>query len=247
MLVLSRRPNQSVVFPNLGVSVEVLRVAGKAVKIGVKAPEEVKVLRGELAESWETQEAAASAARRRHEFRNRLNTANLSLHLLSKQLETGRIKDADKSLEHALQALAELDRSAVEDGEVDRSNSGRRRTALVVEDNPNERELFSGLLRMSGYGVDAVPDGSAALNYLDSHATPDVVLLDMMMPRMNGPATVRAIRAAAEFKELRVFAVSGMTPDDAGVRLGREGVDRWFRKPIQPAEFAMELDAALVA
>ena len=51
MLVLSRRENQSIVFPSLDIRVDVIRVAGKVVRIGVEAPREVRVLRGELTES----------------------------------------------------------------------------------------------------------------------------------------------------------------------------------------------------
>lgn len=51
MLVLSRRENQSIVFPSLDIRVDVIRVAGKVIRIGVEAPRDVRVLRGELAET----------------------------------------------------------------------------------------------------------------------------------------------------------------------------------------------------
>ncbi len=51
MLVLSRRENQKIVFPSLDISVDVVRVAGRVVRIGVEAPRDVRVLRGELAEN----------------------------------------------------------------------------------------------------------------------------------------------------------------------------------------------------
>ena len=49
MLVLSRREDDKIVFPNLGITVEVLRIAGRSVRLGVKAPSQVRVLRHELA------------------------------------------------------------------------------------------------------------------------------------------------------------------------------------------------------
>ena len=48
MLVLSRRKEETIVFPELGISVEVIRVDGNKVRLGIKAPESVRILRGEL-------------------------------------------------------------------------------------------------------------------------------------------------------------------------------------------------------
>jgi carbon storage regulator CsrA len=51
MLVLSRRKNESIEFPELGITVEVIRVKGNAVRLGIKAPDRVRILRGELSAS----------------------------------------------------------------------------------------------------------------------------------------------------------------------------------------------------
>ena len=48
MLVLSRRVNESIVIPDLGISIRVLKIKGNSVRIGVEAPSEIKVIRGEL-------------------------------------------------------------------------------------------------------------------------------------------------------------------------------------------------------
>lgn len=48
MLVLSRKSNESIVFPELGIEIEVVRVKGSTVRLGIKAPQEIKVLRKEL-------------------------------------------------------------------------------------------------------------------------------------------------------------------------------------------------------
>lgn len=54
MLVLSRKQTESVVLPDLGITIRVLKVAGNRVQIGIDAPKEVRVLRGELCE-WEVE------------------------------------------------------------------------------------------------------------------------------------------------------------------------------------------------
>src|SRR5205807_2345178 len=88
--------------------------------------------------------------------------------------------------------------------------------ALLVEDDVNESELLAGILRMSGIAVDTAGDGCQALDYLAHHERPDVVLLDMKMPRFDGPSTVTAIRGDPQLQGLKVFAVSGSTPDAVG-------------------------------
>jgi carbon storage regulator len=60
MLVLSRRVNESIVFPDLGITVRVVQVAGGRVRLGVEAPIKVSILRGELLASLETCEKFAA-------------------------------------------------------------------------------------------------------------------------------------------------------------------------------------------
>tara|TARA_R110002049_G_scaffold46487_1_gene135198 strand:- start:158762 stop:158956 length:195 start_codon:yes stop_codon:yes gene_type:complete len=63
----------------------------------------------------------------------------------------------------------------------------------------------------------------------------------MMLPRLDGASTIRTIRGG-EHQPLKVYAVSGATPDDYGVSGGVHGVDRWFPRPLDPANLldAME-------
>lgn len=254
MLVLSRRPQDTIHFPNLGIAVEILRVAGKTVRVGIKAPSEIKVLRGELSDgfSWSPDSLPNVASleqqsQQHHELRNRLNRVRLALHLLNKQLDAGQYLDAETSLESALEAIAALDHATLSPCSDQHSSNESARRALVVEDNANERELFAGLLRMHGFSVAAVEDGAAALSYLEMNESPDVILLDMQMPRMNGPETVRRIRQMGAFRDVKLFAVSGMEQRESGIATGEEGVDGWFRKPIEPRQFADRLRTELVA
>jgi CheY-like chemotaxis protein len=76
---------------------------------------------------------------------------------------------------------------------------------------------------------------------------PDVVLLDMKMPRFDGPKTVAAIRENPDYQALRIFAVTGTDRGDTALELGPAGVNRWFRKPIDPEQLvhAIQEDLAI--
>ena len=95
----------------------------------------------------------------------------------------------------------------------------------MVEDDANERELMAGLLNLNGVECDTAEDGLAALDFLASHERPDFVLLDMFMPRCDGPETVGAIRRDPKLADLKVFAVSGTPPRKLGLTTGPGGID----------------------
>lgn len=91
-----------------------------------------------------------------------------------------------------------------------RSSSAPSATVLVVDDDDGIRESLSDLLNGEGYLVFTAPDGLSALDRLRSHPSPLIVLLDWMMPRMDGLAVLRAVAAdAAEVADVQahVFIV----------------------------------------
>jgi DNA-binding response OmpR family regulator len=106
--------------------------------------------------------------------------------------------------------------------------------ALIVDDDANERELLSGFLQMSGFEVDTAVDGLQAMVHLTKEKRPDVVLLDMKMPRFDGSKTISAIRCNPDYQDLKVFAVSGTDSSEMDVSIGDRGVNRWFSKPLDP-------------
>ncbi len=243
MLVLSRRPGQRVQLPTLGISIQVLQTARNAVRLGIQAPHDVTVLREELLPAdLAAPPPAAKAARWSHEQRGRLNTAAMALHLVEKQLQAGRWGDAEASLREAQQALEALDQAPPP-----RPQEARPAElgALLVEDDCNEGELLAGYLRMSGIRTDTVHDGEEALEFLSSHKRPDFVLLDMHLPRRDGLSTLSAIRQNEAMRQVRVFAVTGSTPEELGVGAGMGGLDGWFRKPLNPARIVEAMLAAV--
>jgi CheY-like chemotaxis protein len=122
----------------------------------------------------------------------------------------------------------------------------RRRKALLVEDDPNECELLAGILRLSGIDVSTAGDGADALDSLQKGTRPDVLLLNMRLPRCDGPSTVRAIRQNPAYAGLKIFAVA-TAPEECGCEQVRSGINRWFSKPLNPEVLLRELHRELDA
>lgn len=237
MLVLSRRPNEKIVFPTLGITVEVCSINRNVVRVGIDAPSDVPILRKEIA-TGEARLNDETSAKLRHRTRNRLHTASLAVHLAQKQLQAGLDHEADVTLAEALREFSALDQ------EIAAEKAPREIRALLVEDNCNESALLAEFLRLHGIKVETACDGQDALDYLQSHERPDVILLDMRMPRCDGPTTIAAIRQNAAYEGLKVFAVSGADPDACAADPGSRGVDRWFTKPVNPNTLVQEMNLA---
>lgn len=246
MLVLSRRKGEKIVFPALGVQLELLKIQGSTARLGIKAPRHIKILRDELAAD-DSEATAEAPAHLSHEMRNRLNAAGLALQLVQKQLEMGQTDNAESTVQNLLFQFASLEREAKTGDQADGRDRPAGARTLVVEDDQNESALLAGFLRINGFDVAEACDGFDALDYLSHHEPPDLVLLDMMMPRYNGRDTIDAIRRSPRLNHLRVFAISGTSPADLGVELGPRGVDRWFQKPINPETLVREISLELTS
>lgn len=246
MLVLSRKENEKVLFPNLGIALQILRVDGGKVRLGVEAPRDVSVVRSEIASEEQIEKFARrlqnSAGELSHQTRNKLQTVVLALYLIQKQLDKNLIPDAEATLAHLVSEMQGLDLEVGLRSVPALTSSALRVKALVVEDNSNEQRLLAGYLSLAGYEVHAVDDGLEALDYLASHERPDVVLMDMQLPRLGGAAAVNVLRSDPRFQGLMVYAVSGMDRDEARVPVGPNGVNHWFRKPLDPRQLVERIN-----
>jgi len=112
---------------------------------------------------------------------------------------------------------------------------------LLVEDDPTIREMTQLSLERDGFKVSAAADGSAGLAAFREHA-PDLVLLDVMLPGLDGISVCRAIR---ETSVIPVVMLTART-DAVDVVLGLEaGADDYVTKPFEPAVLAARLRAVL--
>jgi carbon storage regulator CsrA len=257
MLVLSRRPDQEIVFPHLGVTLKVLRVNGQVVKLGIDAPSHIEVVRKEKLADPLTADTFAPATDT-HWLRNRLNTIVLRIHLFHQQTTSGLTEQAEQSFARLVADLRALDRELAAQkktpaasqpqrvpapsGNVSLRAARRPYCTLVVEDNDNERELLAGLLRLVGCRCDVAADGEEAIHYLRTHDAPDVVLLDMRMPRCDGWDLLAHLRSDPRLREIPVFAVSAEPPEERFVSPDEAGIDEWFAKPLNPQALVDRLE-----
>lgn len=232
MLVLSRRPGQKVLFPSLGISVEVLRSRGSIARLGIEAPDDIPVLREEVLEKSARVDAVENSTlppidrELQHEWKNKLNQLMLKLELLQGQLEMGQTIDPERRLSEVFSELTHLEQATTDDHVRHASP-----TVLIVEDQANERELLASCLRQRGIKVSTASNGREAFDFLHEHELPDLVLLDMRMPEVDGPAFLKSVRESIRLRDLRVFAVSGSSPDEFDT--DQMPLDGWISKPVR--------------
>ena len=106
---------------------------------------------------------------------------------------------------------------------------------LVVDDNADSASTMALLLSLYGYEVEVANDGVDAIGYLDRFE-PDVALLDIGMPKMNGYALAEHIRARKKGKQPMLIAVTGWGQEDDLQRAKAAGFDHHFVKPVEPSE-----------
>jgi CheY-like chemotaxis protein len=113
----------------------------------------------------------------------------------------------------------------------------RRARVLVVEDEHELRELIAQWLDTKGYIVSQAADGQDAVELLEAGLEPDVILLDLSLPRMSGREFLEWLRAQPQHEHRAVVVASAyldeMPPMD---------VERSFQKPFRPDRLAAELD-----
>jgi CheY-like chemotaxis protein len=109
-------------------------------------------------------------------------------------------------------------------------------TALVVEDDQNSRFAVGVLLERAHITVVATTNGAAALQTLEHNAGINIVLMDIMMPIMDGYETMTAIRKIPAHKDLPIIAVTARVSDEERGRCIAAGASDYIPKPVDAAE-----------
>jgi PAS domain S-box-containing protein len=114
------------------------------------------------------------------------------------------------------------------------AGASRKRRIMVVDDNENAAQLLGMLLQALGNDVQTAYDGLAALE-LAAEFRPDVVLLDIGMPKMDGYETARRIREQSWGRHMVLAALTGWGQDEDKRRTRAAGFDQHFVKPVEPS------------
>lgn len=119
--------------------------------------------------------------------------------------------------------------------------AGAGTRVLVVDDEPTVREVVAGYLRRDGHVVSEAADGPTALALLEAEP-PDLVVLDMMLPGVNGLDILRHIRQMGDTPVIMLTARAEESDRVAGLELG---ADDYVVKPFSPRELAARVNGVL--
>ena len=108
-------------------------------------------------------------------------------------------------------------------------------TVLVVEDSVTQREMIEDLLKCSGLTVKTAGDGVEALEQMQG-VCPDIVVMDIVMPRMNGYELCRRIKTDPKTERVPVVMCSSKGEEFDRYWGMKQGADAYIAKPFQPQE-----------
>jgi len=112
-------------------------------------------------------------------------------------------------------------------------SAGARRRILVADDDPDSADTLALLLQTTGYDVRVAHGGQAAIDTA-AEFRPEVVLLDITMPHVNGYDACRGIRALPSCQGAYIVALTGWAQDKDRRRADAAGFDRHLVKPVEP-------------
>jgi DNA-binding response OmpR family regulator len=134
-----------------------------------------------------------------------------------------------------------LPRQGKEETALSASTGTDELTILVVDDEPNILEVVSAYLRRELYNVVTASDGEAALKQY-AEASPDLIVLDVMLPRLDGLEVCRRVRATSNTPIIMLTARSDETDKLVGLGIG---ADDYLTKPFSPRELVARIKAVL--
>jgi two-component system phosphate regulon response regulator PhoB len=115
---------------------------------------------------------------------------------------------------------------------------------LVVDDEDHLRRLLCDLLAREGYTTIEARDGAEAIDRVDQHA-PDLILLDLNLPGLDGYGVLAKIRSRGDTKHIPVVVLTAKGDEDNEVRVLQAGADDFLTKPFRARALYARLDKLL--
>jgi len=118
-------------------------------------------------------------------------------------------------------------------------------TILVVDDNPTNLKLASDVLKCAGYVVLKAVDAEQALLLLDRENKPEVILMDIALPGMDGLTLTRKLKAEPGTRDIRIIALTAFAMKGDEQKAREAGCDGYITKPIDTRQFPLEVEKYL--
>jgi carbon storage regulator CsrA len=237
MLVLTRKPDQEIIIPGLGVTITLLQIQQNQARIGIDAPPQAQILRRELESAYNGESLLAAGQTMSHDARNRVNSLALNITLLDKMVAARKPAAEINSVMAKIKQEIGLLSKQTTPSPPPPPLPGRAVKTLIVEDDQSNRESLTALLRLAGVPVDSTSTAEDALDMLD-RTRYEAVLLDLGLGgRMDGEAVARHIERLEPERRPKVYVVSART------NTRRFPVAGWFQKPYDPNAILNQLIA----
>jgi len=127
---------------------------------------------------------------------------------------------------------------------MDEDSNARGKTVLLVEDNLHNRRIFAGILSHYGYRVEEAVNGAEAVERA-AEVKPDLILMDLSLPVMDGWEAARRIKAIPEVAKIPIVALTAHAMDGDEQRALDAGCDAYLAKPISPKKLVAEVGRLL--
>ncbi len=128
-------------------------------------------------------------------------------------------------------------------------NAERRPYVLVVDDDPDILDSITAVLETQPYRLATARDGKKCLEMI-ARATPDLVILDLLMPRLDGWGVIRELRSDPQYVSVPIMVLTTVVEDASRRRYELEtglamDVQDYLQKPVAPAELLRRVSALL--
>lgn len=117
-------------------------------------------------------------------------------------------------------------------------------TVLLVEDNPHNRKIFSGMLTHNGFAVREAETGELAMKSV-AERRPDIILMDLSIPGIDGWECTRRLKADPATRSIPIIALTAHAMRGDEERARAAGCDGYLSKPISPKKVVEEVRAFL--
>jgi two-component system alkaline phosphatase synthesis response regulator PhoP len=122
------------------------------------------------------------------------------------------------------------------------SLSETKHTILIADDEPDILEILQFHLTAGGYKVHTVKDGDDALDAA-RRINPDLIILDMMMPKKNGMEVCELLKAQIKFKETPILFLTALNDEATHIKGLETGADDYISKPVSPKVLLSRINA----